>query len=132
MCYNDLIAMWQDIPYRLGGRDRRGVDCVGIAYAIFGEAGIRLPGNRIPKTNVSDLLKLLRGEFAVVRGALEAYDFLLLRLSAGAVLHCGIYAGDDKFLHVMGFGGVKTETMSKWTPQLIKAYRYRGMTCQLQ
>ncbi len=122
MC-DSLLNTWEGVAYRLHGRDRRGVDCVGIAYGIYAEKGIRLPGSRLPKTQVQDLLNLLRGEFTVVRDNMREYDFLLFRLSGGDVLHCGIHAGDDRFLHVMGPGGVKAESASRWRPQLIKAFR---------
>lgn len=132
MSDNPLIEQWQGTPYRPGGRDSRGVDCLGIVYAMFDSIGVRLPGSRIPKTNMAYLLSLLRKTFEAVRGDYKPFDFLIFRLNGGSVLHVGIYAGNDTFLHILGSGGVKAEPLSQWRAHFVKAYRYRRTLCREQ
>jgi len=36
-------ATWADVPYRLGGTTRQGVDCSGLVQRTMGEIGVRLP-----------------------------------------------------------------------------------------
>ena len=132
MCAETLQDKWVGTPYLLHGRNRWGVDCVGLIHAMYDDVNVRFPGRDIPKSDTTDLLRILRSQFYVVRDELEAYDILLYRLEGTAILHAAVCVDKDRFVHILGPGRVKVAEVAEWQPQFIKAYRYRGAICQQQ
>ena len=78
-------------PYRLGGLDRRGLDCSGLVYVSFRE-GLNIS---IPRTSGS-----LHSWAARINSAERQPGDLLFFVTAGSrVSHVAIYVGGGRFIH---------------------------------
>jgi len=82
-------AGYLGVPYRTGGTTSRGVDCSGLAYAVYGSIGIRLPRTSDDQARAGE---------PVDRSSLEPGDLVFFG-SGHNVSHVGIYAGDGNFIH---------------------------------
>ena len=78
-------------PYLFGGTSNRGIDCSGLVYLAFKNAGIHVPRTSLLQYRKSDRIhpsKLLPG------------DLVFFKLDRGnPVSHVGIYMGDQRFIH---------------------------------
>ncbi|MDO6564594.1 NlpC/P60 family protein [Amphritea sp. 1_MG-2023] len=88
---------WQGVPYRLGGSDKRGVDC-----SAFTQLALRQQlGIAIPRTTQQQAVVGRR----VTTEAWLPGDLLFYR-SRFKVRHVGIYIGQGEFLHASTSRGV--------------------------
>src|SRR5712672_2134413 len=76
-------------PYRSGGTTTDGVDCSGLAFAVYRRVGIKLP-------RTSD--QQARSGNHIDRDELRAGDLVFFG-SGSNVTHVGIYADDGEFIH---------------------------------
>ncbi len=89
---------WLGTPHRMGGTDRRGVDCSGLVMRIFQDRfGISLPRETVDQVRV--------GRF-VSRSRLRPGDLVFFRPSWKKQAHVGIYMGRGRFLHASSSRGV--------------------------
>lgn len=90
-------ASFLGVEYAWGGVSRDGgVDCSGLARAVY-----RLNGLNLPRSATDQYLAGL----AVPRGRLKKGDLVFFSTSPGRpVSHVGIYVGDDVFIHAPGTG----------------------------
>jgi lipoprotein Spr len=104
---DNFINEWIGIPYKLGGKTKKGIDCSQFTKRLYRDVyGLELKDvaykqwsqtNRIPKTN------LIIGDIV----------FFNSRISPSG-WHCGIYIGDDKFVHAANKAeGVKISSLSE-------------------
>jgi cell wall-associated NlpC family hydrolase len=78
-------------PYRTGGTSRKGVDCSGLVFAVYGEFDVRLPRTSLDQSLIGE---------QVDRSALKPADLLFFRSSRrSSISHVGIYIGGGKFVH---------------------------------
>ena len=78
-------------PYRAGGTSRKGVDCSGLVFAVYGEFDIRLPRTSLDQSRIGE---------QVGRSGLKPADLLFFRTSRrSSISHVGIYIGGGKFIH---------------------------------
>jgi cell wall-associated NlpC family hydrolase len=78
-------------PYRSGGMSYKGVDCSGLAFAVYREFDIRLPRTSLDQSRVG---------IHVDRSKLKPADLVFFKTSRrSAVSHVGIYIGNGKFIH---------------------------------
>ena len=78
-------------PFRLHGRDRRGIDCVGLIAFAFRESGLPT-GYALRTADPAALTDILRARRFRPRRAIKPGDVLLL--DAGpAQLHLGLWTG---------------------------------------
>jgi lipoprotein Spr len=114
-----LLEQWQDwrgVPYRMGGSDRRGLDCSAFAQLTFRERfGIELPRESSAQRGAGIEIPFERA----VPGDLLFFDTGLRKQ------HVGIYAGEDQFLHVSTRAGVMLSSLRDpyWAPRLRAAVR---------
>src|SRR5690606_9817186 len=97
--YEQIARQFLGIPYRHGGRDRNGLDCLGLVHLFYQELGIKLPDNDgRPYTTdwyKKDPERLLRGLLQVGRAVdlkaepLQPLDLVYFRMG-GAITHTGI------------------------------------------
>lgn len=121
-------------PYRFGGEDRKGVDCSGLVFLVFGEAISR----SIPRT----VAEQGRWVLPIPKRELAPGDLIFFDLNPrspgsapgadrdliGAADHVGIYAGDGYFLHSASAGsrtGVIRNSLSEaaWARRYLFAGR---------
>ncbi|HEX6792052.1 MAG TPA: C40 family peptidase [Candidatus Krumholzibacteria bacterium] len=76
-------------PYRSGGTTTNGVDCSGLAFAVYRQVGVRLP-----RTSEA----MARAGNHIDRDELRAGDLVFFG-SGSNVNHVGIYADGGEFIH---------------------------------
>lgn len=109
---------WIGTPHRIGGRDRRGIDCSGLALALLEPLGAQLPrraedmrrqGRRIPTLHV------------------QPGDLLFFRTDRADGLkgHVGIALGARQFIHATASQGVIVSSLDSpwWGPRFREARR---------
>jgi lipoprotein Spr len=116
-----LIDQWQDwrgVPYRMGGTDRRGLDCSAFAQLTYRDRfGIALPRDTSAQRAAGTEIPVERAQ----PGDLLFFDTGLRKE------HVGIYAGEQQFLHVSTRAGVTLSSLLDpyWAPRLRCAVRPR-------
>ncbi|NLM37457.1 MAG: C40 family peptidase [Firmicutes bacterium] len=108
--YRQIARQFLGIPYRHGGRDREGLDCVGLAHLFYRELGIKVPdsdGRPYPTDwYKKDPERLLQGLLKVGRAVdlktepLQPLDLVYFRMG-GAITHAGVMVDQRSFLHVL-------------------------------
>ena len=76
-------------PYRSGGTTTSGVDCSGLAFAVYRQIGVKLP-------RTSDAMARVGNH--IDRGDLRAGDLVFFG-SGSNVNHVGIYSDGGEFIH---------------------------------
>lgn len=106
--------VWKGVPHRLGGSDRKGVDCSGLMQAVFRDA-FQL---NLPRTSLEQS-RLGRG---VDAGEMRPGD-LLYFLDKGSD-HVGVLVTGRQFLHASARAGViLSDFDSYWAPRLLRVRR---------
>lgn len=92
---NKFVTNWLGKPYKLGGNSEKGIDCSQFTKRLYSEVfNTILP-------NVS----YLQWNFTirVAKDAIQAGDILFFRSKASPTgWHCGIYLGNNQFVHASG------------------------------
>ncbi|MDR2403879.1 MAG: C40 family peptidase [Spirochaetaceae bacterium] len=91
----NAAGQYQGIPYRYGGRDRKGLDCSGLIYLSFQDA----LGVSVPLSSE----QLYRWVEPVPSDAVQIGDLIFFKTS-DTISHVGIYIGDGKFIHSASSG----------------------------
>jgi cell wall-associated NlpC family hydrolase len=106
--------IWIDVPYRLGGQTRHGVDCSGLTMMVYKRFGVSLPhwdekqyrmGVRIPK------------------GKEQPGDLVFFNEHGKGISHVGIYAGKGKIVHASDYFNKVTESEMKYIKGYVGASR---------
>ena len=90
---------WLGVKYRKGGMDRTGVDCSGLAFAMY----LAVTGISLPRTSEDQF----RYGNLVSFNELRPGDLVFFTsLNQRVVDHVGIYLGDTQFVHASASKGV--------------------------
>lgn len=111
---------WQGVPYRLGGEDRKGLDCSGFTQLTYRERfGIELP---------RDTTQQRRAGHRIVGERLQPGDLLFFR-TGNRMNHVGMYVGNWQFLHVSTSVGVMLSSLREayWSSRFTQAVRVPGV-----
>jgi cell wall-associated NlpC family hydrolase len=118
------------VPFRHWGRNRNGVDCVGLVIAAAHELGITQyeppPYSRL--VDPERLRKQLEQAcFEVSFQELEPGDVLLLKV-LGLPVHLGIYTGET-LIHAFETAGrvVEVNFSEYWHDRIEAAFRWKGL-----
>lgn len=95
---------WHGTPYRMGGLDRRGIDCSGFAYITFRSK----LGYTLPRTTD---LQAKTGQ-RVAQKNLQIGDLVFFKTSFYSN-HVGIYLGNSEFLHASTSRGVMISSLQE-------------------
>ena len=108
--YEQIAQQFLGIPYHHGGRDRKGLDCLGLVHLFYQELGIKVPDtDGRPYTTdwfKKDPERLLRRLLQVGRPVnlraepLQPLDLVYFQMG-GAITHAGIMLDQRSFLHVL-------------------------------
>lgn len=91
------IRSWIGTPHRMGGMNRRGIDCSGLVVTLYND----LFHMRLPRTTSS----LMRAGRQVDRKRLIVGDLVFFK-PAAKYQHVGIYLGHGEFVHTSTSSGV--------------------------
>lgn len=107
---------WRGTPHRMGGRDRRGVDCSGLVQRMYQD----LFDIQLPRTARQQSTSGLR----VKRRDLKPGDLVFFN-PPGKLDHVGIYLGRGDFVHTSSKKGVTVSRMdsSYWKKHFWTARR---------
>lgn len=101
----DLYTTWESTPYRLGGSDRRGIDCSAYVKEVYDSAfGIDLPRTTLQQVGVGDPIK---------KHELQAGDLVFFLPSGKRTRHVGIYLSEGRFTHASTSQGVTTSYLDE-------------------
>lgn len=89
---------WLGTPHRLGGMDRRGIDCSGLTWQICrAVAGVTLPHNSTRQFAYGT---------AVPASILRAGDLVFFSEPGKGIFHVGLCLDGDRFIHASTSKGV--------------------------
>jgi cell wall-associated NlpC family hydrolase len=111
-------SSYRGIPYRLGGTDRKGLDCSGFVAVSYRDA----LGIEIPRT-VRELHGLAE---AVELADLQSGDLVFFD-TTGPLSHVGIYTGKGRFLHAASEGPLTGVIVFAGAGRLIAPARFLGL-----
>ena len=115
---NSFYQEWKDVPYRFGGNSRKGIDCSKFTKRFYKDVfEIEIPPTcRTQYQNgiVIDSNDLRIGDLVYFTSKVSPSGW-----------HCGIYIGNDEFLHAANFrDGIKISCLfSPMYKRLLKGYR---------
>ncbi len=113
---NQYYAAWRGVPYKIGGNDKRGIDCSGFVHLAYKNAfGIKLPRS-------TKLLSKAGKE--VSRKQLAVGDLVFFK-TGFAEQHVGIYMGGGHFIHASTSKGVMKSALNSryWSKHYWKSTR---------
>ena len=95
----EYIESWYGVPYRLGGNDRKGVDCSAFSQS-FIAALYGLNISRTSREQFADCKRIKKDE-------LEEGDLVFFYTQKRKVIsHVGVYLRNNKFVHASASSGV--------------------------
>jgi cell wall-associated NlpC family hydrolase len=95
---------YMGVPYVWGGNTESGIDCSGYLKKVFAENGIRLPRTAREQSTVGT---------QVSYAELQPGDRLYFCYKNSYIDHCGIYIGDNTFIHSSASrGGVAVDKLT--------------------
>ena len=93
---------WDGVPHRLGGTDRRGVDCSGLTQALYADVlDLRLPRDTRRQSRVGTEVR---------RSHLQPGDLVFFRPSRKD-RHVGVYLSNGEFVHASASSGVTVSSL---------------------
>ena len=93
-----FIDNWMGIPHRMGGLDRRGVDCSAFVGMLYREVF----GKDLPRTS-RDMAEIVKRKY---ENQLREGDLVFFSFGGKNIDHVGIYLHNGKFVHVSTRRGV--------------------------
>lgn len=105
---------YMGVPYVFGGDSpEEGFDCSGFLEYVFARNGIQIPRTADEQYRLGKLVK---------QSQLVAGDLVFFTTYEPGASHCGIYLGNDKFIHASSSKGIRIDDLndSYW------ASRYYG------
>lgn len=127
-----LVRKYLGIPYRHGGRDLTGVDCLGLAYLFYRDCGISIPDND-GSSYEADWFKtdpdryyrgIQRCGKAVLPKDIQPLDFVYFKMGP-VISHGGVMVDKNHFIHVLERTRVHLSPLNfKWRRRLVGARRF--------
>lgn len=104
------------VPYKFGGTTRKGFDCSGYLQTVFSQNGYKIPRSADDQYDIGR---------TVSRSKLKAGDLVFFSTYEPGPSHCGIYLGNEQFIHTSSSKGVRIDKLqdSYWQPRYLGAKR---------
>ncbi|TAL59318.1 MAG: glycoside hydrolase [Bacteroidetes bacterium] len=100
-----FIDDWYGVPYRFGGKTKKGVDCSGFSSVLFREIyGKELSGSSLSLYNQCRLIP---------KGELQEGDLVFFKIDSKEISHVGVYLQNNKFVHATTKAGVMIDGMEE-------------------
>lgn len=98
------INEWAGVKYRLGGLDKRGIDCSGFTYLVQRD----IYGKQLPRRS-KDQATVIKDKSL---NQLKEGDLIFFSFGGNEIDHVGIYLNGDSFVHASPSRGVIVEDLS--------------------
>lgn len=99
-----FITNWAGVKYRLGGMDKRGIDCSGFALLLNKEIyGVNLPRRSVEQAEVIKEKN---------QNQLEEGDLIFFSFGGNGVDHVGVYLNHGFFVHASTTRGVIVDDLN--------------------
>ena len=92
------IDEWIGIPHRLGGQDKKGIDCSAFANHLI----LDVYGKNLPRT-ANDMAQVIKRKY---ENQLREGDLVFFKFDGKHFDHVGVYLKNNKFVHVSTSKGV--------------------------
>ena len=123
MQYSDLLGT----PFRLWGRGKDGIDCLGVVIEIHRRLGNDIPDPLIElhtAFNETEVLTACKaGPWCEVVGGYEIGDVPIFRDNAGRI-HVGVLVTNSHMLHATETHGVIVSPLHSRAQSIQKVYRF--------
>jgi hypothetical protein len=119
---NDLIG----IPYKPRGRNKDGMDCLGIAIEVLRREGITMPDVFYPDTEIETNKRVMEGlESSIPNIKLDRPEknCIIEFFVHGEPSHIGVYLENDEFIHASRQFGVCIDKLWRWNKRIKGYYR---------
>jgi len=129
MTEETLITKYLGVPYKLGGRDLKGLDCWGFIVMVFKDFGYDIldldvsVDNSWTFKNNNEYIKQYWKKWEQVKEP-KFGDGMLLSIKGGMINHAGIYLSSGRFMHCVETG-VIVSRVSRWKDNLCGYYRLK-------
>jgi len=108
-----MIDEWMGTPHRMGGMDKRGVDCSGFVTLLYD----KIYGKELPRTS-RDMAENVKRKY---ENQLKEGDLVFFSFGGRNIDHVGIYLHNGKFVHVSTRKGVIISNLSdSWYSKYFK------------
>ena len=113
---NQHYMAWHGVPYKIGGNNKRGIDCSGFVHVTYKKAlGVTVPRSTklLAKTGKN-----------ISRKQLSVGDLVFFK-TGFAKQHVGIYMGNGQFIHASTSKGVMKSNLKSpyWSKHYWKSTR---------
>ncbi|MFV0437347.1 MAG: C40 family peptidase [Desulfopila sp.] len=104
--FENKVKEYLDIPYKLGGTSKKGMDCSGFSQTVYSKLfGIKLPHNSVQQFRLSALRKIDPTQ-------LQPGDLIFFaNKKKKRVNHVGVYISDRKFIHASLSRGITVSSL---------------------
>ena len=99
-----MIDEWMGTPHRMGGMDKRGVDCSGFVSMLYQ----KIYGKNLPRTS-RDMADNVKRKY---EKQLKEGDLVFFSFGGRNIDHVGVYLHNGKFVHVSTRKGVIISNLS--------------------
>jgi lipoprotein Spr/probable lipoprotein NlpC len=108
-----FIRDWEGVPYKLGGLNKRGIDCSGFAMLLQDQ----IYDEKLPRRSVEQS-KIIKRKYI---DDLKEGDLIFFSFGGGDVDHVGIYLNRNYFVHASTQRGVIIDDLSYYQKQIVRA-----------
>ena len=101
----EFINDWYGVPYKYGGKDKKGIDCSGLTSTLY---------LIVYKKTISPSTKALVDETKKIKQSdLKEGDLVFFNTNGKSISHVGVYLQNNKFVHASSKKGVMISDMNE-------------------
>jgi cell wall-associated NlpC family hydrolase len=123
-----MVADLVGIPYKIRGRDKNGMDCLGLAIEVLRRGGITLKDVFYEDTETETNKRIMESmEASIPNTKLEGPEknCIIEFIVFGQPSHIGVYLGDGEFIHASRQFGVVVDKLHRWQSKVKGYYRVK-------
>jgi lipoprotein Spr len=100
-----FINHWYGVPYKYGGKDKKGIDCSGLTAMLY---------NQVYHMTITPSTKALINEVKKIKTSdLKEGDLVFFNIKSSTASHVGVYLQNQKFVHASSSKGVMISDLNE-------------------